>query len=61
MTHAEFDDLTAAFISRGERRSVHDHRLDEALRRLGEAKREQLREVLHREQKLRVRRRDNSE
>ncbi len=56
MTHAVFDDPTASFLRRGERRSAHDRELDEALRRIGAAKQEQLRAVLHREQKLKVRR-----
>ena len=61
MTHAVYDDVTASFLRRGDRRSVHDRELDEALRRIGAAKQEQLREVLYREQKLRVRRKADVE
>lgn len=61
MTHASFDDLTASILRLGERRSVHDRELDEALRRIGAAKQEQLREVLRREHKLRVRRKADAE
>lgn len=61
MTHARFDDLTASFLRRGDNRSVHDRELDEALRRIGAAKQEQLRVTLHREQKLKVRRKSDSD
>ena len=61
MTHAGLDDLTASFLRRGERRSAHDRELDEALRRIGEAKQEQLREVLHREHEPRVRRKADAD
>lgn len=55
------DDLTASFLRRGDRRSVHDRELDEALRLIGAAKQEQLREALHRDHKLRVRRKVDAE
>ena len=61
MNHAGFDDLTASLLRRGERRSAHDRELDEALRRIGVAKQEQLRVALHRDHKLRVRRKADTE